>query len=186
MVKEVNDCSCDRKCRAVDLAVRTPDALVLTLLDIASHLLKNGELISHAADLTPQQWLVLLQIAGDPNFPGSSGRDRSRHVLASEIAEDRSVSRANISVLVSSLVKAGLVRQTDDPQDRRRKRLQITAKGRGAIDCIQVARQEANENLVEGLSSTSQQRLLRTLNRILARAQNASDGVACKTTRVDA
>lgn len=170
----------------MDLAVRTPDALVLTLLDIASHLLKNGELISRAADLTPQQWLVLLQIAGDPNFPASGGRNPRRNVLASEIAEDRGVSRANISVLVSSLVKAGLVRQSDDPQDRRRKRLQITAKGRGAVDRIQAARQEANENLVEGLGNASQQRLLRTLNRILVRAQRASDGVECKTARVDA
>lgn len=170
----------------MDLPVRTPDALVLTLLDIASHLLKNGELISRAADLTPQQWLILLQIAGDPNFPGSEGRNPSHHVLASEIAEDRSVSRANISVLVSSLVKAGLVRQTDDRLDRRRKRLEVTAKGREAIDSVQTARQQANENLVEGLDNASQQRLLRTLSRILSRAQHASGGLANKTASVDA
>lgn len=169
----------------MDLPVRTPDALVLTLLDIANHLLKNGELISRAADLTPQQWLVLLQIAGDPNFPGSQGRDPNRQVLGSEIAEDRGVSRANISVLVSSLVKGGLVRQTGDRADRRRKRLEVTPKGRDAIDSVQAPRQRANENLVEGLGDASQQRLLRTLIRLLGRAQQASDGLAGKTAGVD-
>jgi len=41
---------------------------VLSVLDLSNQLGKLGEGLAAHAGLTTQQWLVLLQVAGDPNF----------------------------------------------------------------------------------------------------------------------
>ena len=53
------------------------ESLILTLYDLVNHLTKNGENLALIGDLTVQQWLVLLQIAGDPNFPSSASKEGS-------------------------------------------------------------------------------------------------------------
>ncbi len=155
------------------LTGRAADELVFTLLDIANHLMKNDERMSRQVNLTPQQWLLLLQIAGDPNFPGFDNGDSGRRVLASEIAKSRGVSRANVSVLVTSLIKSGVVRQIDDPRDRRRKQLDVTRKGQRTLETLQVARARANDTLVAGFDQATQADLLEKLSLILLRARTA-------------
>jgi len=117
------------------MAARPPqpspeEAIVLALFDLTNQLTKLGEAITARAGITPQQWMVLLQVAGDPNFP-SSARERvsRRSTLASDIAADRGVSRAHISTLVAGLRRRGLLRQVTHAGDRRRKHLELTAAG---------------------------------------------------------
>ena len=45
------------------------ESIVLTLFDLANHLSKSGELMSREIGLTVKEWILLLQVAGDPNFP---------------------------------------------------------------------------------------------------------------------
>ena len=79
--------------------------------------MRRGERLAAEAGLTTQQWIVLLQIAGDPNFPGAPRR-RPVGVLPSEIAAARGVSRATVSAIVSALLERGLVEQiADDTQN---------------------------------------------------------------------
>ncbi len=127
----------------------TEESLILTLLDLANHLTRNGERIAQQEGLTAQQWLLLLQIAGDSNFPKLGATpEPGAAVLASSIATARGVSRPTISALVSSLVQKGLVTQTEEPGDRRQKALRASPAGLEALARIEPARRRANQDLL--------------------------------------
>ena len=147
------------------------DSIVLTLFDIANELGKLGEGVSSRASLTTQQWLMLLQIAGDPNFavPKDSPTRSGRGIMASEIARARGVTRANVSILVAQLLRMGLVSQQEQPEDRRRKHLAVTGAGLRALADIESARHDANRNLFAGLAPTERRQLLRSLRACLDR-----------------
>jgi DNA-binding MarR family transcriptional regulator len=149
----------------------TEDSIVLTLFDIANELGKLGDGLASQAGLTTQQWLLLLQVAGDPNFavPPDSPPREAAGIMASEIARDRGVTRANVSMLVAQLLRMGLVVQVEQPADRRRKQLALTDAGRKALAGIQAARHEANENLFGGLSAAERRQLLQSLRACLER-----------------
>jgi len=152
---------------ALTLDESLEESLVLALFDLANHLVRRGEKLAHAAGLTTQQWLVLLQIAGDPNFPYSP-REPNARVLASDIARMRGVSRATISAIVSSLKNRGLIREEADPLDRRRRYLEITAAGTAAVEAVQPARRAANRRLLGELDEVERKRFLHYAQSCLA------------------
>ncbi|MBA3498827.1 MAG: MarR family transcriptional regulator [Deltaproteobacteria bacterium] len=145
---------------------RVEESLVLALFDLANHLQRRGERLAAVAGLTTQQWLVLLQIAGDPNFP-SSAHDEAHRVLASDIARARGVSRATISAVITSLKKRGLIREDADPADRRRRYLAITRAGADTLEAIEPDRRAANQRLLRGFDQTDRKRMLDYLERCL-------------------
>jgi len=142
---------------------------VLAVLDLSNQLGKLGEGLAAHAGLTTQQWLVLLQVAGDPNFHRPSGRAvlPTGGVLGSEIAEARGVSRASVSTLVAQLLGKGLIRRQAEASDRRRKGLSITAKGRAALARLDASRRRANRVLLAELSGKERVVLLRSLRACL-------------------
>ncbi|MDQ3367774.1 MAG: MarR family transcriptional regulator [Myxococcota bacterium] len=148
------------------MAQRLEESVVLALFDLANHLQRRGERLAAVAGLTTQQWLVLLQIAGDPNFP-SSAHDEDDRVLASDIARVRGVSRATISAVISALKKRGLIREDADPADRRRRYLALTRAGADAIEAIEPDRRAANQRLLRGLDQADRKRMLDYLERCL-------------------
>jgi DNA-binding MarR family transcriptional regulator len=145
---------------------RLEESTVLALFDLANHLQRRGERLAATAGLTTQQWLVLLQIAGDPNFPSSAHDDEDR-VLASDIARVRGVSRATISAVIAVLKKRGLIREDADPADRRRRYLAITRAGADTIEAIEPDRRAANGRLLGGLDQADRKRMLDYLERCL-------------------
>ena len=146
----------------------TEESLILTLLDLANHLTRNGERIAREEGLTAQQWLLLLQIAGDPNFPRlGAPAESGEPVLASTIATARGVSRPTISALVSSLVEKGLVSQTEDPGDRRQKALRATPAGLEILARIEPARHRANKALLADFKPSEISLVLRMLRSCL-------------------
>ena len=149
----------------------TEDSIILTLFDIANELGKLGEGLSSRAGLTTQQWRLLLQIAGDPNFavPSDVPPRNGSGIMASEIARARGVSRANVSMLVAQLLRMGLVSQEEQSGDRRRKLLAITDAGRRALTDIESARHEANQSLFADLALPERRQLLRSLHACLER-----------------
>ena len=157
--------------RTPQLTRSVEDSIVLTLFDIANQLGKLGEGVASRAGLTTQQWLMLLQIAGDPNFavPGNGPTRGGPGVMACEIAQARGVSRANVSMLVRQLLRMGLVSQLEQADDRRRRHLALTRAGRSALADIDTARREANRNLFAGLTAAERRQLLRALHACLER-----------------
>jgi DNA-binding MarR family transcriptional regulator len=146
----------------------TEESLILTLLDLANHLTRNGGRIAQQEGLTAQQWLLLLQIAGDPNFPRMGApAEAGTAVLASTIATARGVSRPTISALVGSLVRKGLVSQAEEPGDRRQKALRATPAGLAALARIEPARRRANKALLAGFEPSEISLVLRVLRSCL-------------------
>jgi len=160
---------------AATLTRSLEETLILSLLDLINHMNRNAETMASQAGLTVQQWLVLLQVAGDPNFPRPEGSPAGEGLLASEIARDRGVSRANVSPVVSALLRKGLIAQSDVPGDRRRKRLHLTAAGRRAVETVEPVRRQANRKLFADIPRRQLEDCLelaqRCLGRLAARAQ---------------
>jgi len=146
----------------------TEESLLLTLLDLANHLTRNGERLARNEGLTAQQWLLLLQIAGDPNFPAlGATADNGSAVLASTIATARGVSRPTISALVSSLVRKGLVSQVEEPGDRRQKALRATPAGLAVLARMEPTRHRANKELFADFKPAEISHVLRILRSCL-------------------
>jgi DNA-binding MarR family transcriptional regulator len=136
------------------------ESIVLALFDLSNHLTRRGESLAAAAGLTTQQWLVLLQVARDPNFPRAPD---DKDVLASDIAAHRGVSRATVSVALSELKRRNYVRETVGAKDARRRVLAITAKGRAVLASIEPSRRAANRRLLRSISASDRARFLRML-----------------------
>ncbi|HLL24466.1 MAG TPA: MarR family transcriptional regulator [Kofleriaceae bacterium] len=151
--------------RGVRLAEAVEESIVLALFDLSNHLLRRGETLAATAGLTTQEWLVLLQVAKDPNFPRSSRTLAG--VVASDIAANRSVSRANVSVITSRLKRRGLIREQRDEADRRLRYLSITAKGRKLVAMLEPSRRAANRRLLGPISAADRARFLRILRTCL-------------------
>jgi len=151
------------------------ESLVFLLLNLANQMQRNGDVIADQVSLTTQQWLILLFIGGDPNIPRMEHLKNDRGFLASEIAESLGVSRPNITVLVNSLIKKGLVEQGSDPDDRRRKRLHLTAKGWQIIHKMEPVRRRFNRALFTKFEESDLNELKRLLVHLLNRIYRRDD-----------
>jgi len=151
-----------------EITESTEESLIVTLLDLANHLTRNGERIAQQEGLTAQQWLLLLQIAGDPNFPRlGAPAEAGMAVLASTIATARGVSRPTISALVGSLVQKGLVSQAEEPGDRRQKALLATPAGVAVLARLEPERRRSNKALLAGFEPSEISLVLRILRSCL-------------------
>lgn len=142
---------------------------MLAVLDLSNQLGKLGQGLAAQAGLTTQQWLVLLQVAGDPNFHAPDGQTTRSEggVLGSEIALARGVSRASVSTLVAQLLGKGLIRKQAETGDRRRKGLLVTARGRASLARLDASRRRANRILLAELSARERRVLLDSLRACL-------------------
>ncbi len=165
--------------QAVPTKASVEESIVLSVLDLSNQLGKLGEGLAAQAGLTTQQWLILLQVAGDPNFHAPVGRAAlsAGGVLASEIAFARGVSRASVSTLVAQLLAKGLIRQEAEAGDRRRKGLSVTPKGRASLAQLDASRRRANRTLLGELGVKERAVLLHALRACL-RCAAASVAVA--------
>lgn len=68
-----------------------------------------------------------------------------------EVAERLGISAASTSEAVRLAVKKGLLEQASDGEDKRRKRLVLTARGRQKLQSAIVELQAADQALLEGL-----------------------------------
>lgn len=171
--------------RTLSLDASVEESIVLAFFDLGNHLAKLGEGLAAHAGLTTQQWLVLLQVAGDPNFHAPDGRARLpvAGVTGSEIAEARGVTRANVSALVTQLLGKELLEQRPVAGDRRRRRLFVTPKGRAALARLEAGRRRANRALLARLSEAERAALLRALRACLDEVWHALEAGQVATDR---
>ena len=76
-----------------------------------------------------------------------------------ELAERFGVSVPSMSRAVDSLVKGKLATRLEDPDDRRVRRVAITAKGKKLVDTLLVVRQAGLESFAESLSAAQRRKL---------------------------
>ena len=86
----------------------------------------------------------------------------------SAVADCLRLSPAATSHLLDRLVAAKLVGRTEDPVDRRHKRIDITAAGRTLIDRVQAERAREFGGVLGRLSADIQRQFAKVLSRVVA------------------
>jgi DNA-binding MarR family transcriptional regulator len=102
-------------------------------------------------DLSFSQMSVLMRL-----FHGSN-------CGVSEIGEQLGITNAAASQTVDRMVQLGLIERTEDPDDRRAKRLALTQKGRTLIEKGIEARSQWIEGLTDALTSEQQNMIISAL-----------------------
>jgi DNA-binding MarR family transcriptional regulator len=93
----------------------------------------------------------------------------------SEIGEQLGVTNAAASQAVDRLVGLGLIERTEDPEDRRAKRLALTQKGRTLIEQGVEARSKWIEGLTDALTPEQQNSIISALTLLTEAAQKTKE-----------
>ena len=93
----------------------------------------------------------------------------------SEIGEQLGVTNAAASQAVDRLVQLGLIERTEDPEDRRAKRLALTQKGHDLIDEGVEARSKWIEGLTDALTPEQQNMIISALTLLTEAAQKTKE-----------
>ena len=140
----------------------------MSLQKVPGHLIRRAQQISVAVfmdetdgeDVTPVQFAMLNTLADQ------SGVDQV--TLASMVGFGPATSGSVISRLESK----GWVRRQEDPGDRRRKLLSITAEGRRVVQRLQRQVDRVQDRILEPLSATEGRQLVRLLAKLVAGHEN--------------
>jgi DNA-binding MarR family transcriptional regulator len=87
----------------------------------------------------------------------------------SDLAEAFGVSVPSMSRAVDALVRKKLVTRLEDPDDRRVRRVAITARGKRFADTLLVVRQAGLETFAEGLSGAQRRKLDAAIDSLMDR-----------------
>ena len=148
-------------------------AVLLGIYEAAVRLVsKNVEFVQKAG-LSNQQWIVLIHLAKDPNLPYLIREKHEKPMMASELAEALGVTRANITNILNTLINKKLVKQIEDKEDRRIKRLSLTPKAEKLIMDMNPERISSNKEMLKGVSAAEQKQLQEILQRITQNILNS-------------
>lgn len=92
----------------------------------------------------------------------------------SDLAETFGVSVPSMSRAVDGLVKAGHATRVEDPDDRRARRVEITAKGKQLVDTLVLVRQAGMREFVASLSAAQRRKLDAAIDSLLDREDIAA------------
>lgn len=109
----------------------------------------------HFPDLTPTQWAVLVKLR--------DAGPTSQNLLGRMVAMDA----ATMQGVVRRLLERGLVARFDDPADRRRLTLSLTAVGEAAVVGQAESALAVSRETLSPLSPRDRETLLRLLSRII-------------------
>jgi len=93
----------------------------------------------------------------------------------SEIGDQLGVTNAAASQAVDRLVQLGLIERTEDPDDRRAKRLALTPKGRTLIEKGIEVRSQWVEGLTDALTPDQQSLIISALTLLTAAARTTKE-----------
>jgi DNA-binding MarR family transcriptional regulator len=94
----------------------------------------------HQLEISTSQFIALVLLT------------RERTATVSGIADHLRLSRGATSTLVEGLVRRQMVRRTEDPANRRQKRIEISSRGRRLIDDVDRMHQRAVEKQLASLA----------------------------------
>ena len=138
-----------------------PDAterdLIVGVIQLANLLNRRLAPIFEKAKITPQQWAVL-SVLGESDAP----------MTLAGLARKLLVSKQNMTGMVARLEQLGLAERSDDPNDLRSSRVQLTRKGRATVDKLRPAYSEWLGTLGKDVSERDLQSLTRTVDRLIA------------------
>jgi len=128
---------------------------------------------------------AMSDVPGGPRgFHVLSAAAGHQHGTQVAVARTLGIDRTVMTYLLDDLEAAGLVRRTPDPQDRRARRLTVTAAGRQLLDDLGRRMEAVEEDLLIGLAD-DERAVLRSALRSIALRVDAADPVAdrCELVR---
>jgi len=96
--------------------------------------------------------------------------DAQAPIAQRDLARALRIQPSNLVVMLDELSDRGLLRRSPDPADRRRHRLELTAKGRRALERAREATGRAERELLGPLSPTERREFRALLVRLTAHA----------------
>ncbi|MDB5099094.1 MAG: MarR family transcriptional regulator [Cyanobacteria bacterium RYN_339] len=143
------------------------DALIGSLASFRRAMMRDGFLGAVAAttalDLSLPQMAVLFLL------------DKEGGTTAGEVARLTGRSPSATSRFLDQLVKLGLVERTEDPEDRRQKRITIANPGRELVHTIEAGRAEAQLTLMEQLSLDERRQVMAAMQLLAEAARRRTD-----------
>jgi DNA-binding MarR family transcriptional regulator len=119
------------------------------VMQLANVLTRRLAPVFEKAKITPQQWAVLSAIA-----------DNDGPTTLAAVARTLMVSKQNMTGMVTRLVDVGLLERSDDPDDLRSSRVQLSRRGRAMVERLRPAYDE----FLASLDSAS---LARSIGRLI-------------------
>lgn len=144
-----------------------PDQLVTALLATSDALLRESQRLFRPHGLTAAQFNVLTLLAERPD--GISQRELSDLLV---------VDRSNVTGLLDRLEKAGWVKRTDHPSDRRVYQVVITPEGRRLWSKVEPRYLAAIRQVTHGLNARRMRECTATLRLLEQNAAKWADGEA--------
>ena len=99
------------------------NSIIFHIIRLSETIKKHGDILTMPYGITTQQWIIMLLLVKDPNIIYLQENPTTEPLSAKDIADAMNVSRANVTNLLSVLIKKKLVTQTSDGADKRRKRI---------------------------------------------------------------
>jgi len=131
--------------------------LIVGVIQLANLLTRRLAPIFEKSKITPQQWAVL-SVLGESDAP----------MTLAGLARKLLVSKQNMTGMAARLEQLGLAERSDDPNDLRSSRVQLTRKGRATVDKLRPAYSEWLGKLGKDVSERDMQSLTRTVERLIA------------------
>jgi DNA-binding MarR family transcriptional regulator len=125
------------------------------------HFLSSFYRFGKARDISPAQLGMLFQLGR----PSAQGLGR--------LGEELQVSSAAVSQMIERLVQAGLVERSESVDDRRSKKIGLTAEGRKLLEECKEERQLWITKLVDGLGEEEAGRIIAAIKTVLAKAKES-------------
>ena len=117
-----------------------------------------SQLYSGRFNLSRQEWRILALLGSN------------KTLSAKEIASKGNLEKMQVSRAISSLKRADLVDQHEDPDDRRFSRLNLTEKGRNTYKQIVPLVLAREEFILSSLTEQEQEQLLTLMGRVYEKA----------------
>jgi DNA-binding MarR family transcriptional regulator len=134
--------------------------LVAGVIQLANLLNRRMVPVFEKARVTPQQWAVLVAIAG------SAGP-----TTLAAVARRLAVSKQNMTGMVDRLQQLGVIERSDDPNDLRSSRIELTRRGRTLLEKLTPVYEQWRASLGEHVSQRDLRALTATINRLIAQLE---------------
>ncbi len=125
-----------------------------TIMDVARLLKTYADQRARQFGISRAQWAVLIRI------------DRNEGLKQSELADILDLQPITLTRLLDRLADNGLIERRADPNDRRANRLYLMPAAKPLLDRLTVLGGDMMETVLDGLTSTSIERMLKELGAV--------------------
>ena len=139
---------------------------VFLLIDVARLLRTLADQRVRGLNMTRAQWAVLARL------------ERFEGLKQSELAESLEIQPITLTRLVDRLCANGLVERRADPQDRRAKRLFLTAAARPLVERLGLLGEDLMADVLAGIDEQTIEFMLAQLTRTKDNLRNATQSVS--------